>query len=291
MDSLKQQRPRKLNLNAPLLSTRRYYGFSSPSSNSLSAGAAFQNDHGVPFSWEQAPGKPKHNHKNDYSAAADTPGPTLPPPPDVGFVSGDDKDEDEEDYSDAMDVFSLSEALDIVQKKSERKNSGGGKNNGTNNNEGLLRLKIQESNGYQSPTYMINRFLPDATALAASSALHFPSNCDEKGCETCSYQECCARSSATVRKNGYDENHDDHSYSYSYSLSSSKGCYCGLEVLLPWRVKHKLCSMKSPVLMPPCSMNNVKKKKAEEHNQRGGAKQKKHRRRSSSSTLSHLPWS
>ncbi|MED6209856.1 hypothetical protein PIB30_058701 [Stylosanthes scabra] len=296
MDSLKQHRPRKLNLNAPLLSTRRYYGFSSPSSNSLSAGAVLQNDHGVPFSWEQAPGKPKSNHKSDYSASAeaesDTPRLTLPPPPDVGFVSGDD-DEDDEDYSDAMDVFSLSEALDIVQKKSERKNSGGGgggKNNSTNNNESLLRLKIQESNGYQSPTYMINRFLPDATALAASSALHFPSNCDEKGCETCSYQECClsssARSSSAVRNNnGYNENHDQ---TYSYSLSS-RSCYCGLEVLFPWRVKHKLCSMKSPVLMPP--INNVKKKKAEEHNQRGGAKQKKHRRRSSSSTLSHLPWS
>ncbi|XP_057745446.1 uncharacterized protein LOC130963335 [Arachis stenosperma] len=268
MDLLKQQRPRKLNLNAPLLSTKRYC-FSSPSdNNSLCAGA------GVPFSWEQAPGKPKHNDKNDYAEAGDTPRPRLPPP--VANVSNDD---DDEVYSDAMDVFSLSEALDIVQKKSEKARY----NNNSNTNEGLLRLKIQESDGYQSPTYMINRFLPDATALAASSALHFPSNCDEKGCETCSYQECClspARSSA-VR----NDNYNDNAYSYSYSYSP-KSCYCGLEVLLPWRVKHKLCSMKSPVLLPP-----LKKKKAEEHNQRSAAKQKKRRRRSSSSTLTHLPCS
>ena len=63
-----------------------------------------------------------------------------------------------------MEVLSQSEALEIVQ-QSESNHSG--------INDGF-RLKLAESNGDQSPTYMINRFLPDATALAVSSAVHFP---------------------------------------------------------------------------------------------------------------------
>ncbi|KAJ1419310.1 hypothetical protein SESBI_15267 [Sesbania bispinosa] len=181
------KRPRKLNLNAPLLSTRRLGSVVKDTSCSASSlGTAQNTSERVPFSWEKAP-----------------------------------------------------EALDIVQKRSENAHS--------DNNEGL-KLKLAESNGYQSPTYMINRFLPDATALAAASTLHFPSNLDGKVCDTCNYQECYHSGSAR------------HSYA-----SSPKGC--GLELLFPWRMKHKLCSMDSPVL--PCSTNMQKHQRS--------SKQKKHR--------------
>lgn len=262
------KRPRKLNLNAPLLSTRRL-GFSvvaadtSCSSNSL---CTVQNaGERVPFSWEQAPGKPKDVilERNDSTQDCDTPRPTLPPclwhqtkeaseaevhDSNHAFHDQDDDDNKDDVFSDAMDVFSLSEALDIVQKKSENVHSDKNKNDG-------LRLKLAESNGYQSPTYMINRFLPDATALAASSALHFPCNLDKRVCDTCSYHECYISGSSR----------------HSYASNSPKGC--GLEVLFPWRMKHKLCAMKNPVL--PCSTNLQK----HQHS----SKQKKHR------SSAHMP--
>ncbi|KAK7349775.1 hypothetical protein VNO77_07429 [Canavalia gladiata] len=256
------KRPRKLNLNAPLLSTRRLgnslVADTSCSSNSA-AGAVQNSSERVPFSWEKAPGKPKEMERIESTQDGGTPRLRLPPchrfPPkdaaeadedneDVTFqdqVDGscDDGDDNKDDFfSDAVDVFSLSEALDIVQKKSENENS--------ENNDGL-RLKLAESNGYQSPTYMISRFLPDATALAASSALQF----QEKTCDTCSYPECYLSGSAR------------HSYA-----SSPKGC--GLELLFPWRMKHKLCAMESPVL--PCSTNV--------HKHQRNPKQKKHHRSS-----------
>ncbi|XP_019435897.1 PREDICTED: uncharacterized protein LOC109342353 [Lupinus angustifolius] len=260
------KRPRKLNLNAPLLSTRRpafsVVAATSCSSNSLSI---VQNvDDRVPFSWEQAPGKPKDTiiDRIDSTKDGGTPRPKLPPclclpPKEAAYEAGvhnsdqafHDPDDDYKDdiFSDAMDVFSLSEALDIVQKKSENVRS--------ENNDGL-RLKLAESNGYQSPTYMINRFLPDATALAASSVLHFPCKLDKEVCDTCSYHECYLSGSGR----------------HSYTSASTKGC--GLEVLFPWRMKHKLCATKCPVL--PFSTNLPKHQRS--------AKQKKHHR-----SLAHMP--
>lgn len=254
LETMDRKRPRKLNLNAPLLSTRRLGSpnVADTSCSSYSVGPIQNTSERVPFSWEKAPGKPKETERSDNTQDGNTPRLRLPPghwlPPKEAAQEdvdrGDDAFHDQGDgscdnnddfFSDAMDVFSLSEALDYVQKKSENAHS--------NTNDGL-RLKLAESNGYQSPTYMINRFLPDATALAASSALHFSTNFEEKGCDTCNYQECYTR----------------HSYA-----SSPKGC--GLELLFPWRMKHKLCSMKSPVL--PCSTNLHKHKR--------NSKQKKHR--------------
>ncbi|XP_020236239.1 uncharacterized protein LOC109815840 [Cajanus cajan] len=256
------KRPRKLNLNAPLLSTRRLgspvVGDTSCSSNSV--GAIQNTSERVPFSWEKAPGKPKETDRRDNTTQdSSTPRLRLPPhrwiPPKEAAESEADDDDiafhDQQDgscdgnvnkddsFSDAMDVFSLTEALDIVQKKSEDAHS---------ENNDRLRLKLAESNGYQSPTYMINRFLPDATALAASSALHFSSNLEDKVCDTCSYSEC------------YISGSKRHSYA-----SSPKGC--GLELLFPWRMKHKLCAIESPVL--PCSTNL--------HKHQRNSKQKKHR--------------
>ncbi|KAL9303698.1 hypothetical protein ACSQ67_020961 [Phaseolus vulgaris] len=260
LETMDRKRPRKLDLNAPLLSTRRLgssvlVGDSSCSTNSV---CAIQNTSDrVPFSWEKAPGKPKVT-ENVNTQDGGTPRLRLPPSHwllskeasetdvddandafhDQGDASYEGNDSKDDMFSDAMDIFSLSEALDYVQKKSENVHS--------EKNEGL-RLKLAESNGYQSPTYMINRFLPDATALAASSALHFSSNFEDKDCDACgSYPECYTR----------------HSYA-----SSPKGC--GLELLFPWRMKHKLCAMESPVL--PCSTNLHKHQRSSKHKKHGSS--------------------
>jgi hypothetical protein len=126
-------------------------------------------------------------------------------------------------FSDAFDVLSLSETFDIIQQSEMAVHR--------HTNDGL-RLKLQESNGDRSPTYMINRFLPDANALAASSVLHFSNDFNKNVCDTRNHEACLT---------GSDRN--------SCASSSPKGC--GLGLLFSWGMKHKFCSIKSPVL--PCS--------------------------------------
>lgn len=262
------KRPRKLDLNKPLLSTKKLsIVVSGTSCASTSVGKTVKNntcyEERVPFSWERTAGKPK-DVAGDHNEE-ETPRLRLPPclwhPPNEEPISDNEADkgndhhedqdgcvEDVEDdndvdemfesdlLSDAMEVVSLSDALDIVQKteRARRKSA----------NEGL-RLKLEEdsnnNNGNESPNYLIKRFLPDATALAASSTLHLSKNmimenkiCDSSG-----------------------------SYLDAY-VTTPKGC--GLEVLFPWRLKHKLCAMKSPVL--PCS--SISMQKQQHQNRRKG---------------------
>ncbi|CAI8601106.1 unnamed protein product [Vicia faba] len=251
------KRHRKLNLNAPIMSTRRFGSVVADTSSSL---GTFQNtSERVPFSWEKEPGKPKDTERNGSKIA---PCHRLFPRKEAAEAEDqsdildnacDEMDDKDDLFSDAMDdVFSLSEALDIVQRKSEKAHS--------DINSGL-KLKLAECNGYQSPTYLINRFLPDATALAASSsALQFHSDFAEKVCDSCSYPECYLSESGR----------HSHSYAYASGSSSSSPKGCGLEVLFPWRtVKHKFCAVESPVL--PCSTaTNLPKTQRD-------SRQKKHR--------------
>jgi hypothetical protein len=239
-------RPRKLNFNAPLLSTKRLSYSDLPVSSSLSNSVDTVQNTRVPFSWEQSPGKPKDLERGDSIGDGDTPRPRLPPclwrplkvaaEPDVdigviafdkddGCCDGDDDDDNRKTdvFSDAFDVLSLSETFDIIQQSEMAIKSH------TNDD---LRLKLQESNGDPSPTYMINRFLPDANALAASSVLHFSNDFNKNVCDTRNHEACLT---------GSDRN--------SCASSSPKGC--GLGLLFSWGMKHKFCSIKSPVL--PCS--------------------------------------
>ncbi|CAL5210789.1 unnamed protein product [Lathyrus oleraceus] len=245
----------KLNLNAPIMSTRRLGSVVADTSSSL---GTFQNtSERVPFSWEKEPGKPKDTERNGSKLAATChrlfPRKETADQSDILDNACDEMDDKDDLFSDAMDdVFSLSEALDIVQRKSEKAHS--------DINEGL-KLKLAECNGYQSPTYLINRFLPDATALAASSsALQFHSDFAEKVCDSCSYPECYLSESGR----------HSHSYAYASGSSSSSPKGCGLEALFPWRtMKHKFCAVESPVL--PCSTTtNLPRTQRE-------SRQKKHR--------------
>lgn len=255
------KRPRKLNFNAPLLSTKRF-GFSGVADTSCSSNSLGSiPNKSVPFSWEQAPGKPKTMAASDSICDGDINTPRLRPPPclwhplenaaaesdvyngvltfdqDDGCDGDDDEDDNDKNYdvfSDAMDVLSLSETSATIQ-QSEAAHS--------DNNDGL-RSKLAESNSDQSLTYMINRFLPDANALVASSA-HFSN--DSKVCDTCNHE-------------GYLKGSTRHS-----CATSPKSC--GLEFLFSWLMNNKHCAIKRPVLT---SSTNV-------HKHQHSSKHKKHR--------------
>ncbi|XP_021677560.2 uncharacterized protein LOC110662764 [Hevea brasiliensis] len=227
--------PGKLDFNLPLLSTRRLGVCPGTNSHISSQDTGDR----IPFCWEQAPGKPK-NLESSGIHDGDTPRPKLPPcrwQPQKEAIANDvnvhdhddgcdadvddngDAEEEDDVYSDAIDVLSLTEAIDIVQKAED--------------DYGMDRLNLEslESRGNQSPNFMIERFLPDATALAASSALYSSKNLNRKLPYFCS---------------NYAEEYTSQTVGGSYSSEASqKGC--GLELLFPWRMKHKLCGVKSPV--------------------------------------------
>ena len=214
----------KLNFNAPLLSTRHPVA---GISRNLSQGTSRDTSTGVPFSWEEAPGKPKDTAR--FESEDDD----LPPPPpglppgrrhqhyDADVDDGDvDLDLDADVFSDAIDMFSLSDALDhIVEAAAEKVQALDGGGGGGLNPEAL------EFSGSESPNFIIQRFLPAAQALAASSAaLNGSNNCP--------------------RISTHPE--EDWGVGRSYSSAPSSRV-CGLEFFFPWRVKHKLCGVKSPV--------------------------------------------
>ncbi|WCJ28006.1 hypothetical protein M5689_009715 [Euphorbia peplus] len=227
--------PRKLNLNLPLLSTRRLGGFSSTNSRiSLQ-----DSSNGIPFCWEQAPGKPKNIERRSDTEEGETPRPRLPPcrwqPEEQartsnyyvnidGYDVGCDADVDEGEemsdvFSDAVEVLSLTQAIDIVEKAEEN----------DHHNHGLDMLNLESVTCRDDSVcrdYMMERFLPDATALAASSALY-------------------ASRKLPNNFNNYDYADQDHVSQSCSSQLSHKGC--GLEMFFRWRIKHKLCGMKTPV--------------------------------------------
>lgn len=222
--------PRKLDYNAPFLSTRR------PSranglrlSRRSSRGSWVDTSNGVPFSWEQIPGKAKALEKCDTLDINVLP-PKLPPsrwhPPKVTTKIRDrdqchvDDDDDEDDkgcdgdlyddghdvFSDAIDTFSLGESTYC-------------------NGLGRVNSEIEETRGALSPSFIIQRFLPDAAALAASSsALAIAKNLNNRPPQSSN----SSRGSCV-----------------SQPYPSPKSC--GLEVFFPWRLKPKLCGLKSPV--------------------------------------------
>ncbi|EEF35676.1 conserved hypothetical protein [Ricinus communis] len=245
--------PRKLDFSLPLLSTRRLGGFHSTSSGIVSQDAS----DGIPFCWERAPGKPKNTEQNDIHDG-ETPRPRLPPCrwqpekktsrndnvnthyQDDGCDADVDEngDEDEDDlFSDAVDILSLTEAIDIVQKAED--------------DHGLDRLNLESINSTesQSPNFMIERFLPDATALAASSVLYASRNLNNN---LPNFGE------------NYVEEYVSQTVGRSHSSEATlKGC--GLEILSPWRMKHKLCGVKSPVRQVSPTLQSLSTAKQKKH--------------------------
>lgn len=205
---------RKLDLAAPLLSTRRSnYCNNTEICKTNSVPASRDTSNMVPFSWEKCPGEPKDDSRSPvYGGGNDEPPPPKLPPcqwhptTDDGWDGDDDNDNDDDDddvFSDAIDMFSLSESSDIGTKKIK------------DGDLGLSSQALESGCNSSSPNFIIRRFLPAANALAFSSSISVnPKNLNGK----------IPRS-----------NH--------YSYSPPKGC--GLETFFQWRVKPKLCSSRS----------------------------------------------
>ncbi|KAL3714022.1 hypothetical protein ACJRO7_006034 [Eucalyptus globulus] len=239
-------RPTALDLNAPILSTRR-----PPQSSCCIRKASSRRgvSDGIPFSWEQAPGKPKKSIDEVMGSSspkeADTP--RLRPPPQMvakpkGYItdgSGDvsSLNNEEDMFSNAVDVFSLSEAIDILERAERSVHA-------PDDNIDQLKLKIAESCGKDaSPNFMINRFLPDASALAlaaASSALtsyhHHPSYSEDETRDL----NCCKRQvSSSCRYKEQEVVASRRSAAATQASGAQKGC--GMENLFLWRMKPRFC--------------------------------------------------
>ena len=257
-EAMEKKRSRKLNFNAPLLSTRRPGGdISDKVSCTNSLGGWKDSSNGIPFCWEQAPGKPKNLERSNNIDEAETPRPKPPPgrwrPPkeatngdhdqafhdhyhdhDEGCVADvDDYDDDDNDdvFSDAMEVLSLTEAIDIVEKAEKFHGSSDrlkSKSLEPSDLDGLNLESLGHSDHCPSPNFIIERFLPDATALAASSVLNMSKTKLPYLCNNSEQSPCISQ--AVIKRS---------------SFSSPK--HCGLEMLFPWRMKHKLCGVKSPI--------------------------------------------
>lgn len=118
---------------------------------------------------------------------------------------------------DAVDVLSLTQAIDMVEHpKDSVTESDDGSSGGDSN--GYLTMESTERSEDMSPSYIIERFLPDAAALAAVT-----SAASQRRKKKLSYLSA----SATVRQ----------------SCFSPKAC--GLHVLLPWSTKHRICGVKN----------------------------------------------
>lgn len=204
--------PRKLDLNAPFLSTRR---IELPRLSSRRP--SWDTCNRVPFSWEQTPGKPKGGLKTYDEEHIHVLPPKLPPcrwhPPaelenthNDSHDSNSDPNDDhnrrcnEEDFSDAIDLFSLSESVDFFDRHVDD-----------------FDTRVS-STATQSPSFIIQRYLSDAEALAAAS-------------------------SAVIPASTSTNNHSSRTVGQSYSSPKS----CGLHIFFPWRMKHKLCGVKTPV--------------------------------------------
>lgn len=205
----------KLNLNVPPLSTRRASGGTAISGSRLDPANM------VPFSWERVPGEPKDRPTN--GVGVNRPPPPKPPPArwrpsirvddldldlDGSGGGGGEENSHDDRFSDAIDIFSLAESVDDVEgycKATKDRSSA---------------ILEAHSDDYCSSNFIIERFLPDAQALAEESVMN--------------------------KKPPFS---DSSSFSRAVSIGRShhtmKGC--GLGSFLPWKMKPKSCKVKSPV--------------------------------------------
>lgn len=218
----------KLDLSAPLLSTRR--SSEKPlSSTNIPPQLSLEIFNRVPFSWEQSPGKPKEMVTNIEIV----PPPKLPPCMwhtrkeaitstkvyDEVYIDNDDHDDDNDVrndnhdvFSDALDVFSLGESIDDMIETEHRKS-----NTSTNMEVVEESYDWSTNNRPSVPNFIIQRFLQDAKELAISSALE------------------------NNRKNLLDDEEIG-------SNKLPKAASCGLDMFFPWRIKPKPCCVKNSVV-------------------------------------------
>lgn len=287
---------KKLNLNIPLLSVRRHAGSSwhhFESSSIISRRGLSRpetNSSRVPFSWEQVPGKPKPaagcGRCELCSDADHVPPRPKPPPgrrhhhdhPDAASGSVLNKLEHPDQaggccslrdpsccsisnsnnidavgdgsVTEVVDTLSLSEAIDILEKSD------------TLHQLDASKLKMVEAAGSLSPSFMINRFLPDANALAAEYESSFQSRNDlHADCSLMMSKEDAVIDHIIRDSPSRPSSHKSKAYSRFLTshqqpnnpATTTTMKVCGLENIFSWRMKHRqLCGVnKSPVLRPP----------------------------------------
>ncbi|URD95321.1 hypothetical protein MUK42_30516 [Musa troglodytarum] len=247
----------QLVLHAPLVSTRR--SSSSTSTNSVDRSSSTRRrvpsghlaSQRVPFSWESSPGVPKLSRATRPRLDEFDVEP-LPLPPklcpsgegnhanalarnlnddEADVRSSSDDDDDDDVFSDALDKISLSGKLDIACRLSSFNDLASG--------------DIERSRVHRSPSFIMNRFLPAATALADSSLrndVHFsrrdvPSSAIHLQKE---FIKARAKRGASTRRlqapfDPHEENGRD--------LPSMA---CGLLLFFPWSFKPTVWGFKSP---------------------------------------------
>ncbi|KMT12380.1 hypothetical protein BVRB_5g103130 [Beta vulgaris subsp. vulgaris] len=224
MKDIDTKRPRRLDLDAPLMSARRCNIMSITSIEFARTNSLHGSCGRVPFSWEQSPGKPKDAITRENLIESDKALP-LPKPPVIRWQEDDNEDcgqknGDDGSFSDAIDLFSLAGSLNT----SERLD---------------LESDFNGDNGSLSPNFMIQRFLPAATALAASSISALATNNDNNNSSSTNNLMEVYSSSNYIREGSCVPKVTGEAF------STSKGC--GFQVFFPWRPKHRICGVKSPV--------------------------------------------
>ncbi|XP_010503873.1 PREDICTED: uncharacterized protein LOC104781009 [Camelina sativa] len=229
-EMMDMNRSRRLNFNAPFLSTKRHVTQEKLPGQFPEAS--------VPFCWETAPGMPKNSSHLKNDPESETPRLKLPP----GRLKVNGENDDFDDASegltparllrmkkrdnheryhqtnqDMVDVLSLTQAIDMVELPKDSSESDDGSSGGGDSN-GYLTMESTERSEEMSPSYIIERFLPDAAALAAVTSAASQRRRKKK---------LPYLSGATVRQ----------------SCFSPKAC--GLHVLLPWSTKHRICGFKN----------------------------------------------
>ncbi|ESQ45337.1 hypothetical protein EUTSA_v10010652mg [Eutrema salsugineum] len=230
-EMMDMNRSRRLNFNAPFLSTKRHVTQEKLPGQFPEAS--------VPFCWETAPGMPKNSSLLKNDSESETPRLKLPPGRLKMNVNGENSDFDDVSESltparllrmkkrdtqehshytdrDAVDVLSLTQAIDMVEHPKDSVTEFDDGSSGGGDSNGYLTMESTERSQDMSPSYIIERFLPDAAALAAVT-----SAASQRRKKKLSYL------SATVRQ----------------SCFSPKAC--GLHVLLPWSTKHRICGVKN----------------------------------------------
>ncbi|KAJ1686679.1 hypothetical protein LUZ63_018069 [Rhynchospora breviuscula] len=184
----------------------------------------------VPFSWESSPGVPKVLSQRDpfSDKELDHVPPKLPPcrwHPSKGGVNNDcdhELSEGSSDYgdafSDAFDRVSLTEQLGIAGRLSSFRGLG---------------LKDKEELRNQSPSFIMDRFLPAANAIASSSVVKTPKRRAQKNKPIKGELPIPQTNNDMAQMVPLSQNVEIHK-----EMSSRA---CGLMVFFPWKMKPIVC--------------------------------------------------
>lgn len=204
----------------------------------------------VPFSWESSPGVPKHLGQRDaFSDKELDQLPPKPPPCRWHLSNGDPinncdrdlSDEGSSNYgdasSDAFDRVSLSEQLGIAGRLSSFRDLG---------------LKDIEEMRNQSPSFIMDRFLPAANAIASSSVIKKPKRTAHRNKQTNRDMSIPQANNGMVQMVPFNQNVDFHK-----EMSSRA---CGLMVFFPWKMKPIVFGFRNPAYrhqVPHANINSL----------------------------------